>query len=355
MRITAAVLERNAYLLIAIGGIAALALAICALFDPSTTARAVLFAWLYWLGISVGGMVLLAAHSLTGGRWGEAIRPILQPATRALLIAALPFAIVILSSRLIYPWSAEGASPAGGEVAQTYFDPLAFTIRGVVILGIWSLFGLATARHERLSAIWASIALALYLPTITVAAMDWSASLLPHWSSSAYGVLIGASQVTAALAFAALLRSGEPADPSTGDVAGLLLAGVLGMTYLGFMQFLVIWSSGMPDKTVWYELRLRPDAIVLIVGAFLAGSVLPFFQLIRTKVRMNAAQTGMAGLMVLVGLAFFWAWQIIPTKPPHALFIYVLAFVATGAAWLGIAFGPLANAQAPWLGASRRV
>lgn len=347
MRLTAAILKQKAHFLITLGGIAALALAICAFLDPSTTACAVLFAWLYWLGVAVGAMILLAAHALTGGSWGETLGPILKPAARSIFIAALPFALIVLSSRSIYPWSS--------EAAQSYFDPLAFTIRGLAVLAIWSGFGLAAARHERLGTISASIALALYFPTITIAATDWSASLLPHWSSSAYGVLIGASQVTAALAFGALLRAGEPTDTAAPDIAGLLLAGVLGTTYLGFMQFLVIWSSGMPDKTAWYELRLSPFAISFIALAFLAGAVFPFLQLIRSDVRAHPARTGAVGLAVLLGLAFFWAWQIPPANPTHALLIYPLAYLAEGALWLGTAFGPLARAQLPWSGASHRV
>lgn len=347
MSLTAAMLERNANFLIAVGGIAALALAIGAFIDPPTMARAVLFAWLYWLGIAVGAMILLATHRLTGGRWGEAAGPVLRPAARAIFIAALPFAIVVLSSRLIYPW------PSGA--AQTYLNPLSFTVRGLAVLAIWSWFGYAAARHERLGTITASIALALYFPTITIAAIDWSASLLPRWSSSAYGVLIGAAQVTAALAFGALLISGESEGTASPDTGGLLIAGILGTTYLGFMQFLVIWSSGMPDKAAWYELRLSPHTVILIIIAFVFGVLIPFLLLIRSNVRSDPTRTGTAGLAVLIGLAFFWAWQIPPTNSAHAVLFYPLAYLAAGALWLGMAFGPLAKAQLQWSGLSHDV
>ena len=355
MTLSVHTLERNAPLLLMVGFIAGLALAICAALDPATSARAVLFSWLYWIGIAAGAMVLLAAHALSGGVWGDAARPILQTASRALFVTAFPFIVVVLTSGDIYPWATNAAGSSGNEVTRFYLEPAAFAFRGAAILVIWSTFGIVLARSTHLGSAWASAALVIYMPTITIAAVDWSASLLPYWSSRTYGVLVGAAQVTSALAFTALLRSDAPADGATGDIAGLVLAAVLGTAYLGFMQLLVIWSSGLPERTAWYELRLKSDGIGLIVGAFLIGAVIPFFVLIMAKVRSNAALTGSAGLLVLSGLALFWAWQIIPDNPWPALLIYPLAFLAIGAIWLGIAFGPLAHSEArPDTGVSSR-
>jgi len=343
IRLTVPVLERNARLLMAIGAAALLALVLCAAIDTRTTARAVLFAWLYWIGIAAGAMVLLATHALTGGRWGELAKPSWQRASRALFLAAAPFIVIVFIRDLIYPWAPGSSLPAGSEVARYYLNPAGFTVRGAIILGLWSAFGLAAARPVRLRPVAAGLILAIYMPTVTVGAVDWSASLLPQWSSSAYGALVGVSQVTAAIAFAVLLRSGEPSDPGTGDLAGLLLAGILGLAYLGFMQFLVVWSSGLPEKTAWYEIRQAPDWSALVIAAFLLGGLLPFFQLLRSKVRSDAEQSGFAALLVLIGLGFFWAWQVAPGGAMDALWIYPVAFIAVGSMWLGLAFGPFAK------------
>jgi hypothetical protein len=311
--------------------------------EPRTTARAVLFAWLYWIGLAAGAMVLLMAHVLTGGDWGIRARPVLRNAARALFILAGPFIVILLTLRLVYPWTVNSGGPPFSDVTRLYLNPLGFTIRGIAILAVWGAFGLAAGASRSLSPLRAGIGLGLYLLTVTVAAVDWLASLVPQWSSSAYGMLIGASQVTTAIAFAALMTSGEEGGHAVGDIAGLLLAAILGMTYLGFMQFLVVWSSGLPDKTVWYELRQQPHAVALIAAAFLIGVVTPFLMLLRTDVRTDAVRTGVAGFLVLIGLALFWAWHIIPGGAAQALWIYPLAFFAIGAVWLGIAFGPLGS------------
>jgi hypothetical protein len=318
---------------------------LCAAIDARATARAVLFDWLYWIGIAAGAMVLLTTHALTGGRWGELAKPALQRASRTLFVIATGFIFVIIAHRLIYPWALGSGLQLDSEVARYYLNPTAFTVRGIIILVLWTIFGLAAARSAPLRPVSAGCILAVYMLTVTVAAVDWSASLLPQWSSSAYGALVGVAQVTAALGFAALLRSGGPSGPGTRDIAGLLLAGVLGLSYLGYVQLLVVWSSGLPEKTAWYEIRQTADARLLIIAAFLFGAVLPFVQLLRSKVRADAEQTGFTALLVLVGLAFFWAWQIVPGGPMGTLWIYPIAFIAIGAGWLGIAFGPLAVPQ----------
>lgn len=345
IRLTVRTIERSANLLIVIGVIGIVAFAACALVDSRTAARALLFSWLYWLGIAIGAMVLLATHALTGGRWGEIARPVLQPAARALFVAALPFIIIVLSLQLIYPWAHEPGAVHDSDIARLYLNSAGFTVRGAVILALWSIFGIAVSRPVPLHPVWAGIIIAIYMPTVTIAAVDWSASLIPQWTSSAYGALVGVAQVTAALAFAAMLRSGEPSEPATRDLSQLILAGILGLAYLGFMQLLVIWSSGVPEKTAWYEIRQNADAVAVFMIAFIVGAVLPFFQLIRSKVRADAGQSGFAAFLVLLGLAFYWGWQVVPGGPVSAPWIYLLAFVAFGAVWLGIAFGPLAQPE----------
>lgn len=330
-------LARNARALMLVGALACAGLLATFLVDPRTSARALLYAWLYWIGLAAGSMVLLLAHALTGGGWGQRARPALAPPSRALCFLAAPFIVVVLLARLIYPWAGP-VSPVGIEVARLYLNPYAFAARGVAIVALWAALGIAIGRGRRLTPLWAGIGLALYLLSVTVAAIDWSASLVPQWSSSAYGMLIGVSQVTAALAFAALAAAAEPSGPAAGDISALLLAAILGLVYLGFMQLLVIWSSALPDKTIWYEVRERSDAVALITAAFLIGAALPFALLLQTRLRGDAGTSGLAGLLVLIGLALFWAWQVEPGAPAGAWWAYPLALAGIGASWLGLAF-----------------
>ena len=49
-------------------------------FWPAEFFRAYLVAWLYWWSISLGALAIAMIHHLTGGRWGLAIRRILEAA-----------------------------------------------------------------------------------------------------------------------------------------------------------------------------------------------------------------------------------------------------------------------------------
>ena len=53
--------------------------------------NAYLFAWLFWLGVSLGSLALSMMHHLTGGNWGVLIRPITTSAARVLPVLFLLF------------------------------------------------------------------------------------------------------------------------------------------------------------------------------------------------------------------------------------------------------------------------
>ncbi|MGO4843080.1 hypothetical protein AB4144_63490, partial [Rhizobiaceae sp. 2RAB30] len=57
------------------GGLGLLGIAVGAVLAPAAFPHAWLAALTTWLGWPLGCMGLLLIHSLTGGRWGHAIRP----------------------------------------------------------------------------------------------------------------------------------------------------------------------------------------------------------------------------------------------------------------------------------------
>ena len=99
--------ERRASMIGALG-LAGTALAWVA--APASFPHAWLAAVAAWSGWPLGGLAPILTHSLTGGRWGEALRPGLLAgvATMPLLLPLiLP---VLLSLPALYPW----ARPAAG-------------------------------------------------------------------------------------------------------------------------------------------------------------------------------------------------------------------------------------------------
>src|SRR5438094_380198 len=89
--------------------IAAALLAVLAVAGWTLDARALLAAYLgaWWFvaGALLGGLSNVWLHQLTGGEWGEAIRPPLLRAARWLPLACLLYVPALLCARWLYPWA----------------------------------------------------------------------------------------------------------------------------------------------------------------------------------------------------------------------------------------------------------
>lgn len=321
--------------LVALSGLVLLAIALTV--DPAGAMRAVLLAWLVWLGVAMGSAVWLAIHGATGGRWGDAARPCLVCSARALPILALLFAGIALGARQLYPWASDTSHVIRPAVAALYLNLPAYVLRGVVILALWWWISAVVTRPLPASPRLSGICLAVYGLTVTIAAVDWSMSLAPRWTSTAFAALFALTQLTSALAILALWRPAGIAS-ETSTLAQLLLACILGVTYLAFMQFLVIWSGNLPDKVAWYVERGSTWTSV-VTAAFLGGAVLPFFLLLRARDRASSAILRLAGAATFVGILLLDIWQIGPGI--GASWWVLPAVPATiGVLWLSLAWRP---------------
>ena len=61
------------------------------LFSPGQIFRSYLVAYIFWLGIGLGSLVILMLQHLTGGVWGLVIRRVLESGSRTLLLLAVFF------------------------------------------------------------------------------------------------------------------------------------------------------------------------------------------------------------------------------------------------------------------------
>src|SRR3954463_8386985 len=67
--------------------------------------RSYLFAYVFWFGIALGSFAILMLQHLTGGRWGLAIRRLLESATRLLPLMAVLFIPLIFGLNVLYIWT----------------------------------------------------------------------------------------------------------------------------------------------------------------------------------------------------------------------------------------------------------
>jgi hypothetical protein len=352
------------------GGVGLLACLI-AFFIPDSRVpmfRSWLVAFNLYLGLALGGMVVVMVQHLTGGNWGFVVRRPLEAATRTLPLLALLFVPLAFGLSELYTWADEEKVKADEHLeylASWWLTVPWFLIRAAIYFAIWNALQLALNRwskqqdqtndprlHDRLAALSAG-GLILYVLTITFAAVDWVMSLEPKWYSTIYGAMFGMGQVLSGFAFSIavflLLGTQPPLDQAVAnrgnlrDLGNLLLAFVMVWAYLSFDQFLLIWSGNLPEEVPWYIVRLeggwRYVALALVLLLF-AG---PFVLLLSLDLKRN--RRGLAGVaLMVVGMRLVeLLWLILPAfnhrggeQPSFLLsaLLQVAAVVGIGGVWL---------------------
>ncbi|MCX4194959.1 hypothetical protein OMR07_04750 [Methylobacterium organophilum] len=273
-------------------------------------ARGWLVAWLVWSAVPVGSLVLMLIHGVTGGRWGEALAPALRPAAALVPLAGLAFLGVALSLPALYPWAAESGR-VKPDVARLYLDPALFDLRAALALAGWSALALLYLAG-RCGPLVAALGLSFYGLTISLVAVDWILSVEPHFTSSAFAAGIALHQILAALAWAAVASPPGLDEARAADLAGLILASLLGVLYLGLMSYIVAWYGDLPAKAAWYLKRGTGAWVAVLAAAVALGGILPFAALLFARLRRSAAALRVVGLLVLIGIALHLAWYVLP-------------------------------------------
>lgn len=307
-------LERSAWI---IGGAALLLSALGWAVQPNAFAFAWLAALTTWIAWPLGCLALLLTHALTGGRWGETIRPQILAgiATLPLLLpAVLP---IILLVHHLYPWVRPDEA---AKLSNRFYLNIPFAaLRVGVYLVVWFALAGVTVRMVRRGAsliVIAPIGLILLGLTVTFAAIDATMSLDPHFISSDYGMIAAAEAGLLALSICVFASALDRATPISAldDLGRLLLGLVVLWAYLDFMQLLIVWQSDLPHEAPWYIERATKGwgtlAAIVAVGHFL----LPFFALMfPTLRRSRRGIAGIAALLIVMEILRAW-WLVLPAS-----------------------------------------
>jgi hypothetical protein len=211
----------------------------------------------------------------------------------------------------------------------------------VIALGGWSILALLVTAG-RCSKLAAGLGLAFHGLIISLVAVDWMLSVELGYPSSSFAAGIAIQQILSALAFAALVAPSGLDEARCRDLAGLLIAALLGVVYIDFMAYVVAWYGNLPDKAAWYLRRSEGAWAAVILVATLVGAVLPFALLLSARGRRSRWALRFIGLLVLIGIALHVVWLLAPVFTPGAI-----TAAATGlAALAGLSIGLAALARA---------
>ena len=355
------VLRRRAFAAGAAGLIASL---IGALVSPTQFFRSYLFAFLFWNGIALGCLSLLMIQHLTGGRWGLAIRRLLEAGTRTVPVLVLMFLPVVFGLERIYPWAGSEQTDAAMrhaiEAKHAYLNVPFFLGRAAFYFAVWFLLayflsrvslesdlGMDLRRARKLRSLSGGGLLLMGL-TITFMSVDWAMSLDPRWFSTIYGMLfmIGTALSALALCIVVITRIGGSGPLSVvanadtlHDLGKLMLAFIMVWAYFSYSQFLIIWSGNLPEEIPWYLRRYH--GVWQAVGLFLVlfHFVVPFLILLSRGVKRRAKTVGMVALWILVVRAVDVFWLVRPEFPQTGFALHWLDLalpIGLGGVWLGV-------------------
>jgi hypothetical protein len=323
-------MNRRIRIALIVSGVAAsVALIVVVAFNVAVALQGWLTAIVWASMIPVGALTLLLIHRLTGGEWGFALAPVLEPAARGIAGVGLLFIPVLIFPHQIYSWQSSPDMPR--QVAANYMNPPFFAFRTIAAFCVWSL--LAWMPGLRRTATGAACGLIALAVIANVVAIDWIESTKPGYRSSSLGFGLWIEQILAALAFCAFVGTEGDEKRECRDLAGLLISALLGTMYFVYVEFAIIWYGNIPEKVAWFITRGRDPWPGIGGFALLIGAAAPFLALLNKEVRESETALRVIGGGMCIAIALHIAWLLVPSFGTVALLPAILGFVATGTAF----------------------
>lgn len=331
--------------------------------DPRQALASYLVAFVYWLGIALGALILLGALHASQARWPVVLRRFLETIPQTLPIFALLFVPIALGLKHVFVW----VDPAGltGELAQAvahkrpYLNVPFFLARAVGYFVVWILVAhllrhwsvrqdlagghALTLRQRRLGA----GALPFLALTLSFASFDWMMSIDPRFYSTIFGVYWFAGSFLGA--FAVLIIAGAATRDLPGhfghhlnvdhvhSLGKFLLAFTAFWAYIAFSQFMLIWIANIPEEVPWYVVRTGSPwgrvGILLAVAHF----AVPFLALLSRQLKRDVRKLAVVAAWLLLVHWVDLHWVIMPRiheAGPAPSWMDLTAFVGVGATFL---------------------
>jgi hypothetical protein len=278
----------------------------------------------YLVGMSLGGLVLVALLYVTGARWSVPLRRLPEALAVALPVACLGLALVLVFRTSLYSWttSAPAEEENASPLRSAWLDRSFFLIRALVYLSAWLVFAVAIIRASRrqdetgdpgltrtnirLSAFF----LVVFGVTCWLASSDWLMSLEPEWSSTVFGVYNFAGLFVSALAGVTLLAICLRRHDSLRAVVtkdrlhdlGTLIFGFSSFwMYTWFCQYLLIWYTNHPDETGYLLRRWHGDWPGLVLVDLALNWAVPFTVLLCRAAKRSPLILGAVCVSILAG------------------------------------------------------
>jgi hypothetical protein len=374
----------RALIVAAIAAVAAVILAFLGQAQDQLGWDHVMRAWVLGLlltfGWSVGGLALLMVQYCSGGKWGLLLRRPLEAMTRSLPLVFGYWVVSAIFMKRLYLW-AKYTNPADtadalkqGLISEAQahcldfkrpmLNPTTYIVVILICFAIWwfytwrlNVLGLRRDREspdttpywiKKLENI-SGPGIVVYSLTMTAAVIYWCMSMDVTWFSSVYGLLFLVGQGYSVLALSILtsisLSKGEPfktilRTTEQHDLGKFTFAFVMLNIYLGFAQFLIIWSGNLPEEIPWYIDRIRGHWGIIITLDFIFHWLIPFSLLLSRDIKRNKKRLVRVCQWMIFAKAFDLFWLIEPNFKDAARNLHfswgILEYIAVPAAMISL-------------------
>jgi hypothetical protein len=329
-----------------IGAVGLLATALGAIFSLTAALYSYLLAFCFWVGLTVGALILVATFHASNARWVVVGRRTLETISSSVLVFAPLFLPIAAGLPWLYLWVDPPDSLTEHarhllEHQRPYLNVPFFLIRAALYFAIWITVSHLlrrwsieqdtrpnspelTFRQRKLSA----GALPFLGLSITFAAFDWLMSLQPSYFSTLFGGYFFAGSFAGSIALwilvTAIARDRDPAAALVTpahfhNMGKLLLAFVAFWAYLAYCQYMLTWIADLPEEVPWYLQRTtggwRPVAVALAVGHFAVPFAVLLSQRLKLRPRLLAAVAAWVLLFHLVDVYWLVMPSLIPQRP----------------------------------------
>ncbi len=266
-----------------------------------------LTAFMFYLSICLGALILVILHHLFDAGWSVPIRRFLEHIAFLLPVMGLLFLPIALLATQIYPWMTMNPPDHSLAAKSVLFNQPTFYVVAFVIFALWTWLTwnlrrwsikqdetgdpkcTIMLRRYAAGGVW------IFALTLTFAAIYWMKSLQHQFFSTMYGVYYFAGSTWTTLATCYLITIALSKGPLKGvifkrqiyDIGVLLFAFTVFYAYIHFSQYFLIWNAAIPEETFWYVLREKGSwwdvGMIILFGHF----VVPFVTLLRIDVKLK--------------------------------------------------------------------
>lgn len=288
----------------------------------------------YFIGMSLAGIFMAAAHQIGYGGWHTQIKRVMESAGAFIPVAGAVALLVIIAGKLhwhhLYHWMDESlydpASPHYDKILsgkKSYLNFPFFTFRIAAYIILWSLLAYALRRvsvkedetgglnYYKRNKLLAAVFLVIFAVTSSTAAWDFIMTIDPHWYSTLFGWYNFASCTVAGIALLTLvvifLKSNgylQKVNEEHYHNLGMFMFGFsVFWTYLWFSQYMLQWYANLPEETIYFYKRIRESTFlhVIFLANVLINFFFPFLFLMKRAAKRNPRKLMAACIVLILG------------------------------------------------------